>query len=1029
MQKDHQYEDYLEADMLRLDAKFSVLLALSRSTCQNRTRTDNHGCPKSNHPLQNSEEPDVRPSNQWALESSASWGVSTLGAEKVPESESVFQLNFTVVGNPVKLVCHSLDVSMNEEGTRADMSDVGHLDAGRRDAAVGHLDAGRRDADHLDAVREDVDLRPVKPLLSEAGPASDRVGALSDAAFGQRDAVPRRGGGLFGQHAAAQDRIDDEREDLRLLPSDAVSGQRDAALEGNTDEAGIQLLHLEPDENVIQQAPLDQLIPIINPEDPRLQSDVVNLSRVLLTNDQISVLSLGLKFRVTPPKVPYLQLITGAELAAQKLACRDPIQANTLRISCSNYIKRAKIPRSNLSKEQRRALKDLNNNQAITVMSADKGGKTVILDSDVYAALCMLHLQDPAYELVSEFGKGRGKVILRDQRGNLLEEFSKTDFESLDPADRLLRMQCRRLTERLTALRDRKELSPEHRKQLAPPQPFSGNIPSFYALPKIHKTGSLTIRPIIANIEMYCEKLLLHIKPVLNIVFRSDFSVLNSYKFVESIETLELSCEARLASFDVESLFTRVPVQQTLQIVRARLDSLRETEEGAETLEELTSLSIDGFMELLSLMVEDFFFTWHGVLYKQRKGLPMGSRLSPILANIFMEEIENTVFRTLIIKPIIYLRYVDDIFIIYNQNELDLQDLLRVFNAQHPDIRLTCELERDGHLPFLDLLIQRKQRSAGADGSNEQCGPVDISIYRKPTHSHRYLHFRSSHPMDLKRNTFRGLMLRNERLLKNHPRNKNAELRYLLRTFSSARNGYPRPLLRRWVAKFQRQIRNNPRLLEFRTREQRRIDLLDVQHRQDRQVDNIINVQSADLDIAEAVEPEPKSAMCLPYVPGISDRLKIAANRYSLKSWFSFGGKLADSLSGSFKERTHVSKKTNIVYKAYCKCGERYVGESNRNLKVRLAEHNTRNSSSSLTEHLRMGKLVDRREGTRAHGLNWNRTEMMFCEKHMWRRKMMESAAIEYSAERLCNRGPSVQMSDMWFACFPYMRAVVEDLG
>ncbi len=181
---------------------------------------------------------------------------------------------------------------------------------------------------------------------------------------------------------------------------------------------------------------------------------MVNLSRVLLSNEQISVLSLGLKFRVTPSKVPYLQLVAGAELAAQKLAHRDPIQANTLCISCSNSIQRAKIPRPNLTKGQRRALKDLNNNQAITVLSADKGGKTVILDSEVYAALCTLHLQDPVYELVTEFGRGRGKVTLRDQRGNLLEEFSKTDFENLDLADRLLRMQCRHLTECLTALRN-----------------------------------------------------------------------------------------------------------------------------------------------------------------------------------------------------------------------------------------------------------------------------------------------------------------------------------------------------------------------------------------------------------------------------------------------------------------------------------------------------------------------------------------------------------------------------------------------
>ncbi len=102
---------------------------------------------------------------------------------------------------------------------------------------------------------------------------------------------------------------------------------------------------------------------------------------------------------------------------------------------------------------------------------------------------------------------------------------------------------------------------------ILPAQPFMGRVPQFHALQKLHKLGPLKIRPIISNIEIYCEKLLLHLKTILNILFLGTHSVENSYKFVDSLSNLELTEHHRLASLDVESPFTRVPVQDTLGIV------------------------------------------------------------------------------------------------------------------------------------------------------------------------------------------------------------------------------------------------------------------------------------------------------------------------------------------------------------------------------------------------------------------------------------------------------------------------------
>ncbi len=191
----------------------------------------------------------------------------------------------------------------------------------------------------------------------------------------------------------------------------------------------------------------------------------------------------------------------------------------------------------------------------------------------------------------------------------------------------------------------------------------------------------------------------------------------------------------------------------------------------------------------------------------------MGSRLSPVLANTYMEEVENSVLQTIPVVPKMYVRFVDDIFIVFDASKIHLQELLEVFNCQHPDIKLTSEMEIDQRLPYLDILVKRNNVRGTRAGEQRS---FSLSIHRKPTHSNKYLNFGSHHPLSLKRNTFHGLYLRNRRLLKNHQVGRRRETQYLLETFASRRNGYPRRQLNAWLTKFDRQIEENPELLNFR---------------------------------------------------------------------------------------------------------------------------------------------------------------------------------------------------------------------
>ncbi len=133
---------------------------------------------------------------------------------------------------------------------------------------------------------------------------------------------------------------------------------------------------------------------------------------------------------------------------------------------------------------------------------------------------------------------------------------------------------------------------------------------------------------------------------------------------------------------------------------------------------------------------------------------------------------------------------------------------------------------------------------------------------------------------------------------------------------------------------------------------------------------------------------------------------------------FSYSGKLGDGLSSAYKERTHESKQRHSVYEAVCSCNKRYIGESLRNVKVRIMEHKSIHSESALAIHLRIGY---------AHNLLPNLTRTVIKEKQLFRREILESLVILNYPDLLCNKGPSTNISDMWYGCREKMRlALIE---
>jgi hypothetical protein len=115
-----------------------------------------------------------------------------------------------------------------------------------------------------------------------------------------------------------------------------------------------------------------------------------------------------------------------------------------------------------------------------------------------------------------------------------------------------------------------------------------------------------------------------------------------------NIQTLDT-----LVSFEVVSLFTNAPVDEALRVVRNKL-------RNDNTLAERSVLQVEAIMELLEVYLRTTYFQVDDKFFQQKDGMAMGSSLSPIVSNIFMENFEKLALDSAQYKPSRWLRYVDD---------------------------------------------------------------------------------------------------------------------------------------------------------------------------------------------------------------------------------------------------------------------------------------------------------------------------------------------------------------------------------
>ena len=595
---------------------------------------------------------------------------------------------------------------------------------------------------------------------------------------------------------------------------------------------------------ISQKSKLDKLKPNqksidLSNQNKDANNRVVNLSSRDLNPNETSVLSKGLNFSVVPKSVKVLDFVAGIESAVSQLSEEE---GDRFRCEAIILLNKIPAPKPNLTKEEIKAVSILGKDDSVKILPADKGNATVVLDSVPY----------------------------KDKLSDTLKAGKYTQLNK-DPTESFERKVA-------STLRKHKKYFSEKRRTFL--TPHHSKVPHMYGLPKIHKQD-VPLRPIISSRDSPCRELSKVLLGVLTpLVGQTDSYIKNSKDFVEKSKDIVMAETDRLVSFDVESLFTNVPVPETLKIIESRLTN-------DETLSHRTNLPVNVIMELLELCTQCNYFELEGKIFRQDEGMAMGSPLSPIFANIFMEEFEQKALALAQFKPKIWWRYVDDTFVVFPHGDTKLNEFLELLNSISPSIRLTMEREVQNKLAFLDVCVERVRNV------------LQTTVFRKKTHTGQYLNYESNHQKSVKEGVAYSLFDRAKSLCSNQD-GLNLELKKV--EDDLAKNGYPHSIIKK------------------------------CKNHRDKTLES------------ENQQNEKYSYMAIPYVPGLSEKIRRVGRKYNIRTAFKTQNTLRQSLVKT-KPKNGTQESKNCVYSIKCNgCSGEYIGQTKRPLNVRIKEHrdNTR---------------------------------------------------------------------------------------
>ena len=511
-----------------------------------------------------------------------------------------------------------------------------------------------------------------------------------------------------------------------------------------------------------------KLLKLWQQQRPRSPDCIRNISKKNLTIEEEHVLYRGMKHNILPKRVPVQEIKVEVEKcvnsaviqAAQEIhevspeatekedkAAFNDCLNNVTNVKCNlafrdnikfalkTFIGKAKgVCNTRSVQAFHTTLRALANDKNIKVCKFDKGVGLVVLDSDNYYEKLDTIINDTSKFTQIEYNESSEHPIATEEKSvqNYLRRYFKTSMDS----------------------------------QLYSKSYPSGSSPGkLYGMCKVHKEN-YPMRPVVSMIgtpQYGLAKVLDNwIKPYIP----NKYALQSTDEFLQNLKDFTPSHGDYCVSFDVTSLFTNVPLEETINLIADALFS------DESTL--LYRIKRKTFIKILRIATQGTFL-YRDLLYKQIDGVTMGNCLGPTLANFFLGSLEKILFReTKEFYPKFYRRYVDDIFCVFDKRT-DYFRFLQVLNSLHPNLNFTVDVGTN-KLPFLDVHVELTE-----NGFNSW-------VYRKPTHTNVMLNFASTVPLPWKCGLIVCLLKRAYSICSS-PYYFNKEVEFLRKMFHM--NGYP----------------------------------------------------------------------------------------------------------------------------------------------------------------------------------------------------------------------------------------------
>ena len=303
--------------------------------------------------------------------------------------------------------------------------------------------------------------------------------------------------------------------------------------------------------------------------------------------------------------------------------------------------------------------------------------------------------------------------------------------------------------------------------------------------------------------------------------------------------------------------------------------------------------------------------------------------MGPVLANVFVVELENSLIPVLGDKVSLWQRYVDDTFTFIKQNEIE--NVKGILNQFHEDIKFTHEVEKNKSISFLDVKVTRKND-----------GHFITEVYRKKTDTNLYINWKSFSPKSWKIGTLKGLF-RRAYVICSEKSGLDREIAHLKHVFTKV-NGYPSKVVYNTLQEVTKTIEKE---------------------------NNVVNVipgnENNNVENSECSGKEIFPHMCLPYKgpegEEVINRLKGYLSKVlpkEIKPRFIYKGK---KLGSFFKVKDSIKKEhlSDLVYGYFRHITPNlahYVGETNVRYGSRTYEHSFTDKQSAIFKDSKANNYV-----------------------------------------------------------------------